>query len=722
MPNPKRERRKQVPTNQKTAHSSLLRANRINAKRLAAATIILAPLVLSLALSIAYAESSPSTDWWSTSRHDATHTGYSTSKGSATNQSIWNYETAGMILFNPVVIDDLLYVGSYDQNFYCLNASDGNLKWKIETGTIGSETATVINNKVYFGLDNGSICCLDASEGSLQWKYDTGGPVLSSPTVVNGRVYVGSRDFSIYCLDAASGNLLWTYATNNYVHSTPAVADGKVYVGCQDHNVYCLGASDGNLIWNYTTGDVVYSSPAVTNGRVYVGSVDNMIYCLDSSNGNLMWQYATDGHVFSSPAVADGRVYVGSNDYNVYCLDSSNGNLMWKYATNGEVFSSPAVADGKVYVGSRDSNVYCLLSSNGELVWKYTTGDYIVSSPAVANGKVYIGSSDGKVYAFSETETATPTFSATPATFTPKPLVTPIAPTIASPNASTTQSPTLLPSQSLTVAEIVNVPWVPPPENAAVATTLTVVAISSVSAVVAAAANPVGSPLGKVAEKAGDLLPETIKKWLTEYMSSKRRPSLEQKKHSAFAITKAEALAYFVSMTVLTISFSYVKVPNFTQMFVVLPTILATAVIVEFVKTFATVAFARSLGVWAEHRLWFFGLAMFIVTTFALGIPFSSPSRNLYHAPKLSKRREGIAYAAGILVTLAFAALFFVLLLSGFTLVGSTGLAMCAIMAFLDAFPVSPMNGKAVYDYSRAAWGTLFVGTLAVYLSWLIFL
>jgi len=205
-------------------------------------------------------------------------------------------------------------------------------------------------------------------------------------------------------------------------------------------------------------------------------------------------------------------------------------------------------------------------------------------------------------------------------------------------------------------------------------------------------------------------------------MSSRRKPALGEKAGSPFLPTKPEVLAYAVSLLVLTISFSYVKVPDFTQIMTVLPTILATAIIVEFVKNFSTVAFARSLGVWTEHRLWYFGLAMFLVTTFAFGTPFSSPSRTLYHVPQVTKRREGLVASVTILVTLAFAALFFALLVSGFTLIGSTGLAMCSIMAFLDAFPISPMNGKAVYNYNKAAWAALFATTLAAYLSWLIFI
>jgi hypothetical protein len=262
--------------------------------------------------------------------------------------------------------------------------------------------------------------------------------------------------------------------------------------------------------------------------------------------------------------------------------------------------------------------------------------------------------------------------------------------------------------------------WAPPPENAVAATAVTVGAVGVVAVAVAAGTRSAGASAGKAVEKAQGLLPDSVKKWLEEFVSSKRKTTVEQKTGSPFLPTKAEAVAYAVSLVALTISFSYVKVPDFSLILQVLPTVLATAVIVEFVKTYLLEVFARSRGVWTEHRLWYFGLVLFLVTTFAFGVPFSSPSRNVYHSEKLTKRLNGIIGAVAILVTLAFGALFFGLIISGFTLIGSTGLAMCIIMAFIDTFPMAPMSGKAVLDHNKAVWAGLFAATLLSYVAWLI--
>jgi hypothetical protein len=262
--------------------------------------------------------------------------------------------------------------------------------------------------------------------------------------------------------------------------------------------------------------------------------------------------------------------------------------------------------------------------------------------------------------------------------------------------------------------------WVPPPTDAVAATAVTAVAVSASSVAVAAAVTPAGVPTGKVTKEIRELLPSSVKKWLANYISSKRKLSIGEKTGSPFVPNKSEIIAYCVSIAVLALSFSYVKASTIEELLAVLPTIFATSIIVEFVKTFVLIAYARSRGVWTEHKLWYFGLATFIVTTFAFRVPFSSPSRSVYHSPKYTARLGAILSAAAILITLAFSGIFCVLLIGGFTAMGGTGLAMCIISAFFDTLPIAPMRGRKILDYSRTFWVVLFAVTLALYASWLL--
>jgi len=79
-----------------------------------------------------------------------------------------------------------------------------------------------------------------------------------------------------------------------------------------------------------------------------------------------------------------------------------------------------------------------------------------------------------------------------------------------------------------------------------------------------------------------------------------------------------------------------------------------------------------------------------------------------------------IASSSEILISLAFAGLFFILLRRGYVAVGDAGLSMCVIGSFFGTFPISPMSGKDIFDYSKRLWATLFVVTLIILVAWLL--
>jgi len=341
-------------------------------------------------------------DDWPMFRHDLPRSGTTDEIVKAPLMMLWKYQTSsgGIHVSSPAVSEGVVYIGSFDNYVYALDASTGNLKWKYHTDDQVASSPAVSGGVVYIGSYDDHLYALDASTGNLKWKYLTGDRVWSSPAVSEGVVYIGSYDDHLYALDASTGNLKWKYLTGGNVFSSPAVSEGVVYIGSGDKHLYALDASTGNLKWKYLLEGPSISSPAVSGGVVYIGSHDDHLYALDASTGDLKWKYLVGGNVYSSPAVSQGVVYIGSGDKHLYALDASTGNLKWKYFTGGVVYSSPAVSEGMVYIGSCDKHVYALDASTGNLKWKYLAGDEVTSSPAVSGGVVYIGSHDDHVYAF----------------------------------------------------------------------------------------------------------------------------------------------------------------------------------------------------------------------------------------------------------------------------------------------------------------------------------
>jgi outer membrane protein assembly factor BamB len=62
----------------------------------------------------------------------------------------------------------------------------------------------VADGKVYVGDYNHDVYCLEASSSTLIWQYATNGRVRSSPAVAYGNVYVGSADGNVYAFGSST--------------------------------------------------------------------------------------------------------------------------------------------------------------------------------------------------------------------------------------------------------------------------------------------------------------------------------------------------------------------------------------------------------------------------------------------------------------------------------------------------------------------------------------
>jgi Zn-dependent protease len=150
--------------------------------------------------------------------------------------------------------------------------------------------------------------------------------------------------------------------------------------------------------------------------------------------------------------------------------------------------------------------------------------------------------------------------------------------------------------------------------------------------------------------------------------------------------------------------------------------VLVTSVAVGLIKNLLTELVARLLGVWSEHRIWYFGIATFMLSTLVFKTPFTSPSRIVNHTPHFTEKSQGLVATASVAIGIGFAVVFYALQTLGFTYIGSIGLAMCLLMALFDSIPVKPMNGRDIWDWNKLIWCITFLVSAILYTLWLIFI
>ena len=445
-------------------------------------------------------------------------------------------------------------------------------------------------------------------------------------------------------------------------------------------------------------------------GEIFVANAySRSVSIITDSNNQVLTTVAVgSGPLGVAYDAAKSEVFVANSVSDTVSIISDSTNQVAATVTVG---SSPGAAiydsgKGEIYVLNRGSaSVSVISDSNNTVIATIPVGTnpYGAAYDSGRNEVFIANEGAGTISVASDVSGA----SASP---------TPASSTSATPNATPTSTQNGAPSSSPSLADQI---WVPKPTNAVVAVGVSAAIVGIVSVIFSALSNPLGNIGGKTGEKTKGIIPDNIKQWLEEVVASRRKIEAMEKKGSLFKPTKTEVLAYAVAIIVLGISFSYVKVITLSQIWALLPIFFATSVIVGFVQKFFSIAYLRSKGVWSEHSIWPLGLVLFLFTTFAFRVPFSSPTRSV-QSKKFTEHLGAITAASEILISLAFAGLFFLLLKGGYAAIGDAGLSMCVIGSFFGTFPVAPMSGKDIFNHSKILWAGLFITSLVIFVGWLL--
>ncbi|ELZ02538.1 outer membrane protein assembly factor BamB family protein [Natrialba asiatica] len=123
------------------------------------------------------------------------------------------------------------YVGSWDDNFYCLDLADGEEEWVFETGAsvMSNPAVDVEEDIVYMGSDDNYVYALDAESGEELWSTNVNGRVIGALTVTAETVLAGSYDSHLYALDKETGDRRWRVENRGRVTSAPVPVNGRIY-------------------------------------------------------------------------------------------------------------------------------------------------------------------------------------------------------------------------------------------------------------------------------------------------------------------------------------------------------------------------------------------------------------------------------------------------------------------------------------------------------------
>lgn len=332
---------------------------------------------------------------------------------------LWNFSTGGVIASQPIVVDGIVYFGSWDGYEYAVSASSGALLWKTFLGIDTADTpcniplgvtstAAYQDGNLYVNGGTPTLFVLNSSTGAINWSVPLGGTAAqgfylwSSPLVADGSVYEGiSSDCDI-----------------------PLVPAGVARVTLQNHTVEDYFDSsapnpNGSSIWGSPSWNATSQTVFVTTGNAFqrlASTYDDSLVALDASTLSVKatWQVplseqSPDGDFGSTPVLinekgAPATVAAINKNGMLYDWYQSNLTLRWEHRISiqtYDVVANVAFGGGRIYAigpstvfegATYNASVRAIDPQSGATLWEAGLPDYNpgYGAPLYVHGVVFV--------------------------------------------------------------------------------------------------------------------------------------------------------------------------------------------------------------------------------------------------------------------------------------------------------------------------------------------
>ena len=230
---------------------------------------------------------------------------------------LWQYGAHYGVILRPFVYDKVVYITDapslirqYEHGrVVALQASNGMPLWQYDQkDAMGFSPPLVSNGVVYLGNSNvfagrnASLYALQAKDGTLLWKTDTGtrDDIVDAPLITEGIVYLSTVFHpTLLALRAQDGSLLWKDSHEFIPAMNPQpgwlIARNAVYAVDGKTSVSALCLSNGKAFWRTPLASArgpLDTPVAVVNGSVYItDSLSGTLYALKTQDGSQAWRY-----------------------------------------------------------------------------------------------------------------------------------------------------------------------------------------------------------------------------------------------------------------------------------------------------------------------------------------------------------------------------------------------------------------------------------------------
>lgn len=233
---------------------------------------------------------------------------------------LWTVEAAEPVLGAVTIENGIAYIGASDHTFRAVNIRTGEVKWAFAGVRGYIETKPLVtDNKVIFGAWDNTLYALNKADGKELWKW-TGGltrmhfsPAAVWPVAADGKVFITDPQRAMTAINIETGNTVWR-TFQSMVRETIGLSEDKerIYSKTMNDSIVCYSTKGDqpHKLWVSNVGFGYEHAPSMQvekNGVVFGSTKEGLIFALEATTGKVLWKHKTGNSLISTVVPLDNN-------------------------------------------------------------------------------------------------------------------------------------------------------------------------------------------------------------------------------------------------------------------------------------------------------------------------------------------------------------------------------------------------------------------------------
>lgn len=202
-------------------------------------------------------------------------------------------DVEGSIVGGATLAGDRFAFGTTEQRLYVRSVIDGAGvgAWPTDGLVLDGEVwsqPVVVGNVLYVGTMAGKLYAFDLATGEELWgrPFDADGAIADLAHIGDGVLFVPTLRGRVWLVDAETGAALGDpFEAEGWVWTRPAIRDGVAYFGDFEDLVYAWDMESGRTLWTYEAGNKVKAQGVIIGETLIVGDEGGTVHFVDVATG-----------------------------------------------------------------------------------------------------------------------------------------------------------------------------------------------------------------------------------------------------------------------------------------------------------------------------------------------------------------------------------------------------------------------------------------------------